>query len=257
MTSHLIVKPGRVAELSLNRPDRRNALSDETLAQIARAFRDLAQAPSLRAVILKGEGRDFCAGADIDWMRRAGRLSGKAAEDDARLLASACLAVDECPVPVIARVHGNVYGGGLGLLAAADIAVAAEDARFCFSECRLGILPAVVSSFVLPKIGSHARRYYLTAELFGTAEAMRLGLVHETAPEGALDHRIEPLIKGVLSCGPNAVREAKSLLRAFPGKNLHERVDFSIKTLLRARSSSEGQEGLSAFLEKRKPAWTQ
>ncbi len=256
MKSHLIVKPGPVAELSLNRPDRRNALSDETLAEIASAFRSLAESPDLRAVILKGEGRDFCAGADIEWMRRAGTLAGKKAEEDARLLARACLAVDECPVPVIARVQGNVYGGGLGLLAAADIAVSAEDARFCFSECRLGILPAVVSSFVLPKIGAHARRYYLTAELFGAPEALRLGLVHESAPEAALDQKIERIVKGVLSCGPNAVREAKSLLRAFPGKNLHERIDFSIQTLLRARSSPEGQEGLSAFLEKRQPAWT-
>ncbi len=255
MPSHLIVKPGPVAEVSLNRPERRNALSDETLRQIAQAFRDLALEPRLRAVILKGEGRDFCAGADIEWMRRAGKLSGKAAEDDARLLAAACLAVDECPVPVIARAQGNIYGGGLGLLAAADVAVGAQDAKFCFSECRLGILPAVVSSFVLPKIGAQARRYYLTAEPFGPQEAFHMGLVHEISPENAMDDKIRQIAKGVLSCGPTAVREAKALIRAFPGKNPRERIDDSLKSLLRARSSAEGQEGLAAFLEKRKASW--
>jgi methylglutaconyl-CoA hydratase len=245
-----------VARLTINRPERRNATDDVTLRELTHAFRILAGRPDLRAVIVAGAGKDFCAGADIEWMRRAGTYRPAQGRKDARLLAEMCQAVDECPIPVIARAQGAIYGGGLGLISTCDIVVASENATMCFSECRLGILPAVVSCWVLPKLGAAAaRRYYLTAEVFDMEVARDMGLVHIIAPESELDERVETLVGSILRNGPHAVREAKALLRKFPGKSLSMRLKIAIDTLIRLRSSPEGQEGLSAFLEKRPPAW--
>ena len=253
---HIVLKIGSVACLTLNRPNCRNAMDDNTLKEVADAFEHIGRCPEVRAVVIRGEGEDFCAGADIGWMRRAGKLKGARGREDAGLLARMCKAVDESPVPVIARVQGAVYGGGVGLVSACDIVVAAQKARMCFSECRLGILPAVVSCFVIPKIGlAAARRYYLTAEVFGVQEARDMGLVHVAAPEGELDARVDELASHILRNGPKALREAKALLRKLPNKSLEQRVKLTIDTLLRVRSSPEGQEGLSAFLEKRPPSW--
>ncbi len=245
-----------VAWVALNRPEVRNAMDDTTLRELADCFRRLAREKGLRAVVVRGEGPDFCAGADVNWMRRAGALGPAQGRRDARLLAEMCRAVDECPVPVLARAHGSVYGGGLGLAACCDVVVAAKDAKMCFSECRLGILPAVVSCFVLPKIGpARARRYTLTAEVFGMEDAREMGLVHMVAPLADLDERVEALLGSVLRNGPKAVREAKALIRRLSGGGLERRLGLAIKALVRARSSPEGQEGLSAFLEKRAPSW--
>jgi methylglutaconyl-CoA hydratase len=165
-------------------------------------------------------------------------------------------AVDECPVPVIVAAHGAVFGGGLGLLAAADVALLADDAKLCFSEVRLGIMPAVISSWVLPKIGvANARRYYLTAELFGAAQAVAMGLAHETAPAAELTARARKIAGDVLKNGPLAVRTAKAMIPRIARATLDERVDLTVETLVRLRSGPEGQEGLSAFLEKRPAAW--
>lgn len=249
-------KPPVVATLSLNRPEARNAMDDNTLRELTHAFKYLAKRSDIRAVVVRGEGPDFCAGADIQWMRRAGRLSPAQGRKDARLLAEMCLAVDECPVPVIARAQGSVYGGGLGLVSACDIVVAAESAKMCFSECRLGILPAVVSCWVIPKIGvAAARRYYLSSEVFDMVAAGQMGLVHVVAAERALDERIEAIVGSIARNGPNAVREAKAFLKKLAGKGLRERLKLAVDTLVRVRSSPEGQEGLGAFLEKRPPAW--
>lgn len=251
--------PGRpsVACVTLNRPEAGNAMDERVLKEIARVFTGLSKEKDLRAVVVRGAGKHFCAGADIEWMRRAGKLKGSAARKDASLLISACSAVQECPVPVIARVHGAVYGGGLGILAAADIGLAAEDARYSFSECRLGLVPAVISLFVLPKIGAqNARRYYMTAEIFSTATARAMGLVHDGVPEAELDARLEKFIDAILANGPLAVRAAKALLNRLPETaSRSAREKLVLDTLLRRRSSAEGQEGLSAFLEKRRPTW--
>lgn len=245
-----------VAEVVLNRPDAGNAMSDKTLRELTQAFRALSEDAGLRAVLVTGAGKHFCAGADIEWMRRAGRLAVTEGKMDARLLFHMLSAVRNCPAPVVVAAHGAVYGGGLGLAAACDIALAADDAKFCFSECRLGIMPAVISFFVLPKIGERAaRRYYLTSEVFRAAEAREMGLVHEALPAAELGGRARSLIGEILKNGPLAVRAAKDLILRFDGWTPAQRVDKAVATLVRLRSGLEGQEGLGAFLEKRKPSW--
>lgn len=247
-----------VARVTLNRPEAGNAMSDQTLKELAGAFRVLSADAELRAVVVRGEGKHFCAGADIEWMRRAGGLPADEGKKDARLLSEMLSAVEKCPVPVIVAAHGAVYGGGLGLAAACDIVVAADDAKFCFSETRLGIMPAVISCWILPKIGpANARRYYATAEVFGAARAREIGLVHEVCPAAQVQAQAAALATDVSRNGPNAVRAAKELILNFNAWAPEDRVGRVVDTLVRLRSSTEGQEGLSAFLEKRPAAWTQ
>ena len=248
-------REGALAVLSLARPEVRNALDEATLEELRHAFKRLGGGGE-RVVILKGEGKDFCAGADVRWMRRASEFSPAQSRKDAMRLVMALRAVEECPCPVIARVHGGAYGGGLGLLAACDIVAASENSKFSFSECRLGILPAVVTSFVLPKIGpSHTRRLYLTAEVFGARTARAVGLIHEAVPESGLDAKVSELAGNVLRNGPRAVAAAKSYIRKMTGLSTERRIKLSVETLVKSRSGEEGKEGLRAFLEKRPPSW--
>jgi len=198
-------------------------------------------------VVLAGEGESFCAGADIEWQRSAVDLSFDENVEDAMRLYRMCETIDRCPAPVIARVHGFALGGGSGLVAAADIAIAAPDATFGFSEVKLGIIPAVISPFVLPKLGAHARRYFLTGERFGAETALRIGLVEEVAAD--LDSAVDRVLLELLSSGPQAVREAKQLIRGRP-----EGVETA-ELAARLRAGAEGQEGLRAFLERRPPGW--
>lgn len=252
----LLERAGPVASVTLKRPQVRNAMNDQTLRELTAAFGLMAKDSSIRVVVVRGDGKDFCAGADIEWMRRAGRLKAAQGKKDARLLALMCQAVDDCPVPVIARAQGAIFGGGLGLVSVCDVVVASDDAKMCFSETRLGILPAVISCFVLPKIGpTNARRYYLTAEVFGMAAAKEMGLVHEVVAAEGLEPKVQELVGAVLRNGPNAVREAKKIVRKMGGLKPAQRVTLAVDTLVRLRSSPEGQEGLSAFLEKRKASW--
>lgn len=254
---HLKLHAGPVTKVTLSRPEHRNAMNAETLRSLTLVFREIASNPSLRAVIVTGGGKDFCAGADINWMKEAGKLSPEEGKKDASLLAEMLKAVDECPVPVIVAAQGSVYGGGLGLLAACDIAVLSEDVKMSFSECRLGIMPAVISSWVLPKIGLvNARRYYLTAEVFGAGEAVRMGLAHEAVKPEELYAKADAIAANILKCGPNAVRAAKALLPRLSKLGQHQQIGLTVETLVRLRSSAEGQEGLAAFLEKRAPEWT-
>lgn len=260
MPEHIVVerlkeRPG-VACVRLNRPQAGNAMSDRTLRELTAAFRELSAQDDLRAVLVRGEGKHLCAGADIEWMRRAGKLPPAEANADARLLVDMLEAVRSCPVPVVVAAHGAVYGGGLGLVAAGDVCVAADDAKMCFSECRLGIMPAVISLFVLPKIGeAAARRYYLTAEVFPMAAALRMGLVHEVCPAGELQGKVDAVLDSILGNGPRAVRAAKEVLSEFASWAPSQRADKLIDALVRLRGSTEGQEGLTAFLEKRRPRW--
>ncbi|MBI3564740.1 MAG: enoyl-CoA hydratase/isomerase family protein [Elusimicrobia bacterium] len=254
---HISVDHGPVARVTLSRPEVRNAMSEVTLRELADAFLLLGQDKDLRAVVVTGAGKDFCAGADVQWMRAGGRMSPEEGERDARLFADMLKAVENCPVPVIVAAQGNVFGGGLGLLAACDAALLADDAKMSFSECRLGIMPAVISCWVLPKIGvANARRYYLTAEVFGAEAALRMGLVSEVVPASGLKDAAEKAVANVLKGGPNAVRAAKRMIPAIAAAPLEERIDLTVKTLVSLRSSPEGQEGLSAFLEKRPASWT-
>lgn len=253
---YLRVEGGPVAKVVLARPQSRNAMGAAALGEIERAFRELAKDAALRAVLVTGEGKDFCAGADIEWMRAGGKLSPDEGKKDARRFADMLFAVEECPAPVIVAAQGSVFGGGLGLLAACDVALLADDAKLCFSEVRLGIMPAVISNWVLPKIGvSNARRYYLTAEVFGAADAVKMGLAHECVPAAELGARAEFIVKCILKNGPNAVRTAKALIPKIASAAPAERVALTVETLVKLRSSPEGQEGLSAFLEKRPANW--
>jgi len=239
-----IERDGQVLRVTLAKPERRNAFDAELIAELHDAFADIGDA---RAVVLAGDGPSFCAGADVEWQRASIDLSYEENVEDALRLYRMCERVDRCPAPVVARVHGYALGGGSGLVACADIAVAARDATFGFSEVKLGIVPAVISPFVLPKIGAHARRYFLTGERFDAETALRIGLVHELAED--LDASIERVVGELLTSGPHAVLAAKQLVRDRPAGEETAQIAAGL------RSGEEGQEGLRAFLQKRTPGW--
>ena len=245
---------GDLTTVRLQRPDVRNALDEVLISELTRTFASLPA--STRAVVLAGAGSAFCAGADAQWMKRSKSFSREENERDAAALAALLKAVDECPFPTVARVHGAALGGGAGLVAACDIAVADEQATFGFPEVRLGLIPAVISSFVVPRIGVRsARRYFLTGERFGAAQAMAMGLVQETAPGNALDSRVEGILQELRQGGPRAMGAAKALLRSVASLPRERAIEESIRTIAELRVSPEAQEGLAAFLEKRKPNW--
>jgi methylglutaconyl-CoA hydratase len=237
-------RDGHVLRVTLARPERRNAFDAELIAELTEAFADVGDA---RAVVLAGEGQSFCAGADIEWQRSAIDLSFDENVEDALRLYRMCETIDRCPAPVIARVQGYALGGGSGLVACADVAVAAMDATFGFSEVKLGIIPAVISPFVLPRLGAHARRYFLTGERFDAETALRIGLVEEVAAD--LDAGVDRVLSELLTSGPQAVREAKQLIRERPAGAETARI------AARLRAGAEGQEGLRAFLERRAASW--
>jgi methylglutaconyl-CoA hydratase len=233
-------RDGDVLRVTLARPERRNAFDAALIADLTEAFADVGDA---RAVVLAGQGDTFCAGADIEWQRSAIDLSFEENVEDALKLYRMCETIDRCPAPVVTRIQGYALGGGSGLAACADVAVAATDATFGFTEVKLGIIPAVISPFVLPKIGQHARRYFLTGERFDARTAFRIGLVHEVAAE--LDSAVEEIVDELLGSGPQAVREAKKLIRERPPG------EETAEIAARLRTSDEGQQRLRAFFERR------
>lgn len=238
-------REGEILRITLARPERRNAFDAELIQELAEAFVDVGRS---RAVVLAGEGASFSAGADVDWMRSSADLSYEENVADANALRGMLEAIDRCPAPVISRVQGHAFGGGCGLVACSDIAVAADDAIFAFSEVKLGIIPAVISPFALAKIGpSAARRYFVTGESFDAHTALRIGLVHEVARD--LDAALERVLAEVLSAGPKAARAAKRLVLERPDG------PETARWIAERRTSDEGQEGLHAFLEKRRPNW--
>jgi methylglutaconyl-CoA hydratase len=240
-----IDRDGPVLRVTLARPERRNAFDAALIAELTDAFADVGDA---RAVVLAGEGESFCAGADIDWQRAAIHLSYEENVEDALRLHRMLEAIDSCPAPVVARVQGYALGGGSGLVCCADIAVADPGATFGFSEVKLGIVPAVISPFVLPRVGTAAaRRLFLTGERFGVETALRIGLVHELADD--LDAAVERIVGELLASGPEAVRAAKQLIRERPDG------EEAAQLAAKLRIGAEGQEGLRAFLEKRPAAW--
>jgi len=245
MAALRVERDGEVLRVTLARPERRNAFDAALIAELAEAFVDVGRA---RAVVLAGEGASFCAGADVEWMSAAADLDYEGNLRDANALRHLLESVDRCPAPVVCRVQGHALGGGAGLVACADIAVAAPDAVFAFSEVKLGIIPAVVSPFALAKIGpGAARRWFVTGERFDAETALRIGLVHEVAAD--LDGVVERVLGELLSAGPKAARAAKKLVLERPdGPDTARRI-------AEQRTSEEGQEGLRAFLEKRKPSW--
>ena len=245
MSALRVERDGPLLRLTLARPERRNAFDAELIHELTEAFGDVGDA---RAVVLAGDGESFCAGADVDWQRSAIELSYEENVEDALRLYRMLEAIDSCPAPVVARVQGYTLGGGSGLVCCTDVAVAAPDAVFGFSEVKLGIVPAVISPFVFPRIGTGAaRRLFLTGERFDAETALRIGLVHEIAKD--LDTALERVIAGLLSAGPEATRAAKQLIRDRPDGEQAARLAAKLRT------SSEGQEGLRAFLDKRPAAW--
>jgi methylglutaconyl-CoA hydratase len=252
-------RDGAHARVVLTRPEVRNAFNAALIEELRTTFEELAAEPpqQLRSVVLAGEGRSFCAGADVEWMRAAIGLPVDRNERDAAAMQAMFTAIDACPVPVIARVHGAALGGGMGLCAVSDVVVATADAIFGFTETRLGIIPAVISTFVLPKIGeSHARALFATGQRFDATRALRIGLVHEVlADEAALDERIAALVADLDAAGPEAARAAKALVRDLRDRPAEDARAETVRRIARQRTSAEGQEGLTAFVEKRRPRW--
>lgn len=259
MTEPLLIHTDErgVCTVTLNRPDLHNAFDDALIKQLAMTFHDLSFTPEVRVVVLRGNGKSFSAGADLNWMKRMASYTRNENFEDAMALADMLQAIYACTKPVIAAVHGAAFGGGVGLVAACDIAVASERASFCLSEVKLGLIPATISPYVVEAIGARAcRRYYLTAERFKAAEAHRLGLVQEVVPEDELDAKVDEIIAALLINGPLAMAAAKELVFA----TAHRPVDDEVKRdtarrIADIRVSDEGQEGLEAFLGKRKAAW--
>jgi methylglutaconyl-CoA hydratase len=240
-----VEQDGPLVRVTLARPERRNAFDAVLIGELTEAFAGVGDA---RAVVLAGDGQSFCAGADVDWQRSAIDLDYDANVADALRLYRMLDAIDSCPAPVVGRIQGFALGGGSGLVCCTDVAIAAPDATFGFSEVRLGIVPAVISPFVFPRIGTAAaRRLFLTGEHFDAETALRVGLVHELA--GDLDAAVERVVAALLASGPAATRAAKRLIRERPA------ADEAAHVAARLRTSAEGQEGLRAFLDKRKPSW--
>ena len=245
MSALRVDRDGPLLRITLARPERRNAFDAALIDELHGAFEDVGDA---RAVVLAGEGESFCAGADVEWMRSSIDLTYEENVQDARRLREMLETIDACPAPVVVRAHGHALGGGAGLVACSDIALAAEGTQFGFSEVKLGIIPSVISPFALAKIGaSAARRYFLTGERFDAATALRIGLVHEVAAD--VDAALERVLGELLSAGPEATRHAKQLVADRPDAAGTER------RIAERRTSDEGQEGLRAFAEKRRPRW--
>ncbi len=243
-----------VATITLNRPELHNAFDETLIAELTRIFLDLREDETTRVVVLRAEGKSFCAGADLNWMGKMVSYSYTENLDDARHLLAMFEAIDHCPKPVIARVHGSAMGGGAGLVAVADIAVATPEAKFAFSEVRLGLIPAVISPYVVRKIGyGHARALFITGERFDAETALRIGLVHRVVPSDQIDTEIENIITGLKQNGPQAMASAKMLLHATQVLPVDELRSLTVARIAELRVSPEGQEGIRAFLEKRKP----
>jgi methylglutaconyl-CoA hydratase len=247
----------RVATVTLNRPDVRNAFNEITIAELSLAFDELGRNDELRAIVLDANGPAFCAGADLNWMKKMAGYSHAENSEDAARLAEMLRAIYLCPKPVIAKIQGDCYAGGMGLVAACDIAVSVNSASFCLSEVKLGLIPATISPYVIRAMGENAaRRYFLTAEKFSAQEAHRIGFVHDIVPADALDAHVAAIVNALVTSSPNAVREAKVLVREIAGKTVDAAmVVDTAERIANVRASDEGREGVASFLEKRKPSW--
>ena len=252
-----ITNQGAIRTITLSRPDVRNAFNDEVIAELKNAFVEAGQAADVRCVVLAAEGPAFCAGADLNWMRRMADYTRDENLADAGQLAAMLRAIYECPKPTIARVQGDVFAGGVGLVAACDMAVSVDTATYCLSEVKLGLIPATISPYVIRAMGARAsHRYFLTAERFSAAEAHRVGLVHEVVAADALDAKVVELTSALVSASPNAVRACKRLVQDVAEREIDDAlVAHTVAGIADIRSSAEGKEGVQSFLQKRKPSW--
>ena len=252
-----VTRAERVATVTLNRPDVRNAFNETTIAEITQVFRELGQQADLRAIVLAANGPAFCAGADLNWMKKMAGYTREENRADAAQLAEMLRTIYVCPKPVVAKVQGDCYAGGMGLVAACDIVIAVETTNFCLSEVKLGLIPATISPYVIKAMGENAsRRYFLTAERFSAQEAHRIGFVHQVVAADALDAAVADIVKALVSNSPNAVKEAKRLVQDVGGMALSDTlIADTAERIADIRSSEEGKEGVRSFLEKRKPGW--
>ena len=248
---------GPVARVFLNRPEVRNAFNDSVIAALNDAFTRLGADPALRAIVLGGHGKAFCAGADLSWMRRMAGYTWDQNRADAEGLAAMLWAGYSCPLPLVGRIHGDCYAGGVGLAAICDVLVAAEGVHFCLSEAKLGLLPATIGPYVVKSLGEQAsRRYFTTAERFDAARAQALGFVHEVVPAEALDSKVDEIVAALVANGPAAVKACKQLVQDVSGRPIDAALRAeTARRIADIRASDEGREGVTAFLDKRDPAW--
>jgi methylglutaconyl-CoA hydratase len=258
MTPTLTVdRQGAVARVWLDRPEVRNAFNEQLIAELAETFRALGADHSLRAIVLGGRGKAFCAGADLSWMRAMADYTWEQNRADAERLADMLYAIYSCPVPVIGRIHGDCYAGGVGLAAVCDVLVATASANFCLSEARLGLLPATIGPYVVRALGEQAsRRYFVTAERFDALTAQRLGFVHEVCTEEALDPKIDEIAALIVANGPCAVKACKQLVKDVAGVSITDTLRAeTARRIADIRASDEGREGVQSFLSRRAPNW--
>ncbi len=257
MNALTTTQEGAVLTLTLSRPDVRNAFNDEVIAEMTAAFQDAATRADVRAVVLAADGPAFCAGADLNWMRRMADYTREENLADAANLAEMLRVMYECPKPTVARVQGDVFAGGMGLVAACDMAVSVDTATFCLSEVKLGLIPATISPYVIRSMGARAaHRYFLTAERFSAAEAHRIGFVHEVVSADQLDAKVAELTQALSNASPNAVRSCKRLLQEVAGHDIEAPlIALTVEGIADIRASREGKEGVQSFLQKRKPGW--
>ena len=253
----LVDRKDGVGRVTLNRPEVRNAFDDALIAALSKAFQEMDADPSVRAVVLAGNGPAFCAGADLNWMKRMAGYGRDENLRDARALADMLATLDRMDKPTIARVHGPAFAGGTGLVAACDIAVGTPEARFCFSEAKLGLSPATISPYVMRAIGARAAsRYFLTAEVFDAEEALRIGMLSALVPANELDATVDGLLKHLLAGGSAAHARIKDLIRDVAGRPVDDELKAdTARRIAEIRASEEGREGIASFLEKRKPKW--
>jgi len=258
MSTIAIERQGPVGLVTLNKPERHNAFDDIVIGELTEALRSMEAEDGVRVVVLSAAGRSFSAGADLDWMKRASGYSKDENLRDAMALGTLMRTLDHLRKPTVARVHGNAFGGGVGLVACCDVAVATQNAEFALTEVKLGLIPAVISPYVVAAIGAkNARRYFLTAERFPAADAYRMGLIHELAgDDNDLDEKVGTIVDALLVAGPVAQREAKDLIRSVANRPMHSEIlQDTADRIARIRTSPEGKEGIGAFLEKRKASW--
>lgn len=247
---------GRIVTLILNNPDIHNAFNEIIIKELQDCIKSLSEDPSFSIIVLTGRGKSFCAGADLKWMKKMVDFTREENIADSKELADMFEAFYKCPKPIIGRINGSAIGGGVGLVAICDMAVASDEAKFAFSEVKLGIIPAVISPYVVPKIGlSYARELFLTGQKFDAQKAMEVGLVHYVLPKDKLDDKVNEITKLLLSSGPQAMAESKELLRRIQYMEANDYKNYTIEKISDLRASDEGQEGIGAFLSKRKPNW--
>lgn len=253
----LNIQPGPVAQVTLSRPEVRNAFNDEVIAELTTAFTELGQNKAVRAIVLAAVGPAFCAGADLNWMRRMADYTQAENLADAAQLAEMLRVIYTCPKPTVARIQGDVYAGGMGLVAACDMAVSVDTANYCLSEVKLGLYPATISPYVIRAMGARAaHRYFLTAERFDAVEALRIGFVHAVVSAEQLDAKVNEMTQALVSASPHAVQRCKTLLHDVAGQDIDAAlVAQTVEGIATIRASAEGKEGVQSFLQKRKPAW--